>query len=182
MNNVHHAVRCAFGLFAFGLLLVCSQLGFAQPQPRVPITRQDDPLTRDPMRPNGYERASESRNAMIGKEVDIALQNGNEAYDSKPPRFADAEKAYLEAAKLNPKEARAYLGLGRVYAAQSRVDETITAFKKAIEVKPKLAEAHFNLALVYHAIGKKELAEEQYRALQPLDAELAKRLKEALAK
>src|SRR5258705_359881 len=82
--------------------------------------------------------------------------------NAKPPRYDDAEESYLKAAKLNPKEARAYLGLGFIYAAQNQVENTITAFKKAIEIKPKFADAHFNLGMVFAAIGKKEEANAEY--------------------
>jgi Flp pilus assembly protein TadD len=154
----------------------------AQGQTPTRLERTDDPLSRDPTRPGTYELEKERQNSLIGKEVDLALRAGNEACDAKPPRYAEAEKSYHEALKLNPKEARAYLGLGRLYAAQERVDDSIAAFKKAIELKPKLAEAYFNLGVIYVATGKKDAALEQQRALQPLNAELAKRLKEMIDK
>lgn len=154
----------------------------AQGKDRVPITRQESPLTRDPKRPTTYEIESEQQNAVSGKEVERALHDGNAATDSTPPRYSDAEKYYQDALKLNPKEARAYLGLGRLYAAQNRVDESIISFKKAIEIKPKLAEAYFNLGMIYAAIGKKDAALEQQRALAALNADLGKRLQDFINK
>jgi len=88
----------------------------------------------------------------------------------------------LEAAKLNPKEERAYLGLGTVYASQERVKDATTAFQKAVEIKPKFSEAHFNLGVVFVAIGKKDEAVEQYGVLKDLDKKLAVRLKEMIDK
>jgi Flp pilus assembly protein TadD len=146
------------------------------------MERSGDPLNRDPKRPSAYEINVEQQNAVIGKEVERALHDGNEATNATPPRYDDAEKFYQQAAKLNPKEARAYLGLGRLYAAQNRADDSVTAFKKAIEVKPKLAEAYFNLGMIYAATGKKDAALEQQHALQGLNADLAKRLKEFIDK
>jgi Flp pilus assembly protein TadD len=146
------------------------------------MERADDPLNRDPKHATAYEINVEQQNAIIGKEVERALHEGNAATDATPPRYNDAEKSYQEALKLNPKEARAYLGLGRLYAAQNRADDAATAFKKAIEVKPKLAEAYFNLGMIYAATGKKDAALEQHRALQGLNADLAKRLKEFIDK
>lgn len=139
--------------------------------------RPDDPLSHDPRKPNSYDLEYEMRNSKVGKEVELALEEGNKAFSAQPPRYADAKQSYLRVAKLEPKEARAYLGLGRVYAAQNQVEKTIESFKKAVEVKPKYAEAHFNLALVYFAIGKKEEAIKEYDALVLLDKRLAKKLK-----
>ena len=176
-----------FGLGALLCLLLLPASGRAQaatkprPDPAV-VLRPYDPLERDPMKPKPYEVENEARDAQSGKEVEHALRDGNEACDAKPPRYADAERAYSEAAKLNPKEARAYLGLGRVYAAQNRVEETLAAYQKAIELKPKFAEARFNLGLVLSAIGKRDEALAQYEALQGLDKELARKLKDLMAK
>ncbi len=93
---------------------------------------------------------------------------------------ADAEACYLRAAKANPKESRAYLGLGYLCAAQNRADDAISALQKAIETKPKLAAAHFNLGMIYAAIGKKDEALKEYQVLQGLDKTLAERLKQAM--
>ncbi|MFL6229633.1 MAG: tetratricopeptide repeat protein [Pyrinomonadaceae bacterium] len=154
----------------------CATTLYAQGPP-MRLERQDDPLNRDPTRPTTYDREKEQQNALIGKEVEMALQSGNEAFAATPPRYADAERSYREALKLNPKEARAYLGLGRLSAAQEHLDDAIAAFKKAVELKPKLAEAYFNLGVMNVAAGKKDDAREQYRVLQGLNADLAKRLK-----
>jgi tetratricopeptide (TPR) repeat protein len=183
VSTLHHSLRLA--LVAPALLLVFAAGSVVRAQggrSRIPVTRQESPLTRDPKRPSPYEIETEQQNAVQGKEVDRALGDGNAATDATPPRYSDAEKFYHEALKLNPKEARAYLGLGRLYAAQDRADDSAAAFRKAIELKPKLAEAYFNLGMIYAATGKKEAALEQHRALQQLNPDLAKRLKEFIPK
>ena len=154
----------------------------AQRSDRVIVNRPDDPLNRDATRPDRSEY--ELRTTMTGtpSQVNAALKYAKEAFDAKPPRLADAEKHYLEAAKLNPKEGRAYMGLGTVYAAQDRVEDAIEAFQKSIEVNPKYADAYFNLGVIFVAIGKKDQAIEQYTALESLDKKLAKKLKEMFEK
>jgi tetratricopeptide (TPR) repeat protein len=147
-----------------------------------PLSRQNSPLTHDPRRPNTYDMDNELRNAKIGKEAEHALADGNAALSAKPPRFVDAEKAYKRAAELAPKDGRAYLGLGSVYAAQNEAEKAIAQFEKAVEVKPKYAEAHFNLSLICFAIGRKEEALEHQRILQGLDKALAKKLEELIPK
>jgi tetratricopeptide (TPR) repeat protein len=180
-HRASRTLRFALCLFALAFVSAAT-LSTARAQPPKDVRRQDTPLNRDPRRPTSYEYEQEARNAQIGKEVDIALKQGNVACDATPPRYAEAEDAYLRAAKLNPKEARAYLGLGRVYAAQSRVPETVAAYRKAIELKPKFAEARFNLGLVLFVTGKREEALAEYEALRKLDPELAKRFKEFIDK
>ncbi len=54
--------------------------------------------------------------------VEDALNEASKAFSAKPPRYDEAEQAYLRAVKVRPKEARAYLGLGFIYAAQNQVD------------------------------------------------------------
>ncbi len=175
------ALSRVFYLFALAALAAAAA-GTAGAQPPKDLRRQDSPLNRDPRKPSAYEMENEARNAQIGKEVDIALNQGNAACDATPPRYKEAEDAYRRAAKLRPKEARAYLGLGRVYAAQSRVPETIAAYRKAIEIKPKFAEAHFNLGLVLFVTGQRDEALAEYESLRKLDETLAKRFKEFMVK
>ena len=145
-----------------------------------PLSRQNSPLSHDPRRPNTYDMDNELRNSKIGHEFDLAMADGNAALSAKPPRFADAEKAYKRAAELAPKDGRAYLGLGSVYAAQNEAEKAVAQFEKAVEVKPKYAEAHFNLALICFAIGRKTEALEHQRILQGLDKALAKKLEQLI--
>lgn len=161
-----------------GVLTVAAQK-IAPPEP---LNRPADPLNHDPRRPDMNDRevvtAGAEANARL--EVETALREAKQSFESKPPRFADAEACYLRAVKANPKEARAYLGLGYVYAAQDRADDAINALQKAIETKPKLAAAHFNLGMIYSAIGKKDEALKEYQVLQGLDKTLAAKLKQTM--
>jgi tetratricopeptide (TPR) repeat protein len=176
MNKTRFNLLATTVFFLLGATAVCAQL------PSGVATRQSDPLSHDPRKPNTYDLEKELRNAKIGRELESALKEGNDAFAAAPPRYAESERAFLRAVELEPKEARAYLGLGIVYAAQNQVDKTVGAFKKAIEVKPKFAEAHFNLGMVYFAIGKKNQASEEYRVLATLDQRLAKKLKDSMEK
>jgi tetratricopeptide (TPR) repeat protein len=171
-------------LFAVALLLLPApaERTYAQGASKTKLARPTDPLSHDPRQPNSYDLDNELRNSKIGREVELALVEGNQAFGANPPRFDEAEKAYLRAAKLEPKEAKAYVGLGVVYAAQNYAEKAAASFEKAVEVKPKYSQAHFNLALIYNAMGKKAEALEQQRVLQGLDQALAKKLAELLAK
>lgn len=173
--------------FTLKLFLVVAALCLASnpaksQKPSGVLLRSDDPLSRDrdPTRPDRSEE--EIRKAVTGTPSEVAaeLKYAQEAFESKPPRYEEAEKHYLRAAKLKPNEERAYLGLGNVYAGQERVEDAIAAFQKAIEIKPKFADAHFDLGVIFVAIRKKDEALDQYTALQNLDKKLAARLKEMI--
>lgn len=167
-----------FFFFLAGATIVSAQ----RIAPPPPLNRPTDPLSRDPRRPdmNDREVRTAAAEANLKQEVETALKEAKQAFESKPPRYADAEASYLKASQANSKEARAYLGLGYVYAAEDRADDAIKAFQKAIETKPKMAAAHFNLGMIYSAIGKKDEALKEYQALQGLDKTLAERLKQAM--
>jgi tetratricopeptide (TPR) repeat protein len=162
------------------VLLSNAPVAQAQGSDRIIVTRPDDPLNRDPTRPDRSEY--ELRTTMTGtpSQLEAALKRAREAFDAKPPRYTDAEKYYLEAAKLNPKEERPYIGLGTVYAAQEKASDAIQAFRKAVELKPKSAVSHFNLGVIFVALGKQKEAVEQDNALEGLDKNLWKKLKQMI--
>jgi tetratricopeptide (TPR) repeat protein len=172
--------RLALCLSAAGLLACAAAPPLTQPPKD--LRRQGSPLTLDPRKPSAYEMEVEQRSLQVGREVETALKQGNDAVDAGPARYEEAEQAYRRAIKINPKEARAYLGLGRVHAAQSRVPETLAAYRKAVELKPKMAEARFNLGLVLLVTGKRDEALAEYETLRKLDGKLASRFKEFMDK
>ncbi|HUE81192.1 MAG TPA: tetratricopeptide repeat protein [Pyrinomonadaceae bacterium] len=67
-------------------------------------------------------------------KVEDALALGNSARSTKPPRYADAERAYRLAAKLGPRDPRPYIGLANVYSDQRRFKEATAAYMKALEL------------------------------------------------
>jgi Flp pilus assembly protein TadD len=173
-------IQSIFAIVLVGGALVCFSTVARAQLPSGVVMRQDDPLNRDATRPDRSEY--EVRTAITGtpSQVEALLKYAKEAFEAKPTRYADAEKYYLQAARLNPKEHRAYLGLGVVYAGQDRVKEAITSFQKVIELQPKFPGAHFNLGVILIAIGKKNEAVEQWTTLHELDKKLAIKLKEMI--
>lgn len=65
--------------------------------------------------------------------LEDALWLGNEARDSDPPRYEEAERAYRLAAKLAPKDPRPYIGLGNIFWDQKRLDEAAAAYRNAVQ-------------------------------------------------
>lgn len=66
--------------------------------------------------------------------MEDALWLGNEARDSEPPRYAEAERAYRLAAKLAPKDPRPHIGLGNIFWDQKRLDEAAVAYRNAVQL------------------------------------------------
>lgn len=91
----------------------------------------------------------------------------------------EAIKAFKEATRINPEMEEAYYGLGLEYFRAGKMKDAAQAFKKAVNVRPSMAKAHYGLALAYQEMGKQDQLIEEYRILQTLDAQLAKKLSDS---
>ncbi len=110
--------------------------------------------------------------AQPGRTVDDLLSAGQAALGAGS--LSDAEAAYREAVRTNPKFAPAQFGLGNVYVRQGRLAEAEAAYRAAIAADPTMAAAHMNLGVVYYQLGSLSKAAEAYDAalrLQPDDAQ-----------
>ncbi|MCG3147357.1 MAG: Photosystem I assembly protein Ycf3 [Verrucomicrobiae bacterium] len=67
-------------------------------------------------------------------------------------KHADLVSACLHAIKLKP-DAQTWVNLAEAYAAQSKLDEAITAYQKALELKPDFLVALNGLGCIYHTKG-----------------------------
>src|SRR6266576_2011766 len=132
----------------FGTLLVI--LGFVFAHPAV-LVRAQDPgegsivrdltggaalIFRAPANPAVHDTSSGSRGNVGGGKVgghrtprtaagqqDQMIARGNAARSAANPRYAEAEQQYQLAARLDPEDARAFVGLGNVYVDQGRFAE-----------------------------------------------------------
>ena len=75
--------------------------------------------------------------------------------------LAGAQKAFEEAAKAAPKDARPIFYLGVVAQRKNNIAGAVTHYKKAVELDPKLAEGWSNLAAIDIAQGHPEAAAEE---------------------
>ncbi|MEW5721533.1 MAG: tetratricopeptide repeat protein [Thermodesulfobacteriota bacterium] len=91
--------------------------------------------------------------ALIGREdeAQACLQKAAEIYLEKQME-KEAEKALLEALKINPQTINVYNTLGIVYRRQARYQEAIRYYRKALKVTPDDENIHFNLARVYLSV------------------------------
>ena len=72
--------------------------------------------------------------------------------------FAEAEKAYQEALRRDPKSNIAWSELGDLYRKLNRWEDAIKAYRLALQSKPDLASAHYGLEAAYAYLGDKEAA------------------------
>jgi Flp pilus assembly protein TadD len=88
----------------------------------------------------------------------------------------DAIRAFEQALKLRPNSYEALNKLGDAYYYAGNNYRALESYKQAVALRPDLAEGYYNLGLVYLELGDRDSASAQLRALQPLDAELYKKL------
>jgi tetratricopeptide (TPR) repeat protein len=92
-------------------------------------------------------------------------------------RYSEAIEEYQEAIRLDPAMGLAHLGLGDVFYYNTRqYREAIKAYSEGVRLRPKSPTALYNLGLSFKAVGNRNGAMEQYRALQQIDAGLAQKL------
>ena len=72
--------------------------------------------------------------------------------------FAEAEKAYQEALRHDPKSNIAWSELGDLYRKLNRWKDAIVAYQQALQIKPDLATAHYGLEAAYACLDNKEAA------------------------
>jgi tetratricopeptide (TPR) repeat protein len=88
----------------------------------------------------------------------------------------EAVKAFKQSIKLNPNLAESLYGLGFASFRVGWFREAADAFKKATAIEPQMAKAHYGLSLAYQELGMEPQLMEEYRILESLDRNLAKKL------
>ena len=88
----------------------------------------------------------------------------------------EAAKAFSEAGKLNPQSAEAFYGLGLASFRMHKFRDAASAFKNATLISPNMAKAHYGLSLAYQELGEQRLLLEEFKILERLDKELARKL------
>lgn len=113
--------------------------------PNPPVRKRTPPkkastVQHTPSHPDPSTNASQSSTGLVQKqaendmddEVEDALSLANSARDDNPPRYADAERAYKLAIKLNSNDPRPYQGLGNIYFDQKRFEDAAKSYKAAL--------------------------------------------------
>jgi tetratricopeptide (TPR) repeat protein len=95
---------------------------------------------------------------------------------SELERYAEAVKPLSEAVRLRPEDADALRELGYAYLGLKQFATAAASLKRAISLNPQASLAYYYLGIVDLRMGNKTEALEQYRALQRIDPERAKKL------
>ena len=94
--------------------------------------RPANPIIIQTTQSNEPRTASSANRTVTNESVEDALALGNSARDANPPRYVDAEKAYRLAARLNPNDARSYIGMGNIMYDQHRYVEAAKMYRQAL--------------------------------------------------
>jgi tetratricopeptide (TPR) repeat protein len=91
-------------------------------------------------------------------------------------RYDEAITALTKAKQLKPNLDSAYVELGYAYFKLQRYSEAASTFKQASSINPTGALAHYYLGQVYLATNNRNGAMAEYRTLQSLGSDYAKKL------
>jgi Flp pilus assembly protein TadD len=101
---------------------------------RIFAERPANPITHQTSQSKEQRSASEADKTVTNEGVEDALALGNSARDANPPRYADAEKAYRLAAKINPSDARSYIGMGNILYDQRHYLDAAKMYRQALSL------------------------------------------------
>jgi tetratricopeptide (TPR) repeat protein len=90
----------------------------------------------------------------VNQELEDAIAAGNDARSSDPPNYAEAEKAYRLAAKIDPEDSRPYEGLGNIFIDQRKYAEALVAYEQAVKAGSQNPEVFESLGDSYLAMGR----------------------------
>ena len=149
-----------------------------------PVDPPDEPTVKETPAPKEKPPAKEKPSAKekpAAKQESSAVSVYNEGVGlMQAKRFAQAEKKFAQAVKLDPNFAEAYNNLAFTLRKQGsgNYKQSLAYYNKAIELKPKLAEAYMYRGVLYTQMGRKADAQADLASLKKLDPQLAKELEE----
>lgn len=109
----------------------------------------------------GYEIAASSGGSAA------AVKRGNDAVKLNARDVATVE--FVNAIRLNPKNAEAYFGLGSSVTMRGKTSEAIAAYATAIELRPDWIQARYELGMAYWKANRMSDATAQFRVILEQD-------------
>jgi tetratricopeptide (TPR) repeat protein len=88
-------------------------------------------------------------------------------------QWSEAQYSFEEAAKVEPGNAKAYLGAGSALNEQQQYAAAQKVLQRSLEIRPDLAEAHYELARSLWGEGKWQAAEPHVRQAIELNEDYA---------
>ncbi len=117
-----------------------------------------------------YQKALKIRPRSASGHLSLGLALSNAG------RYEEAMQAFQKAKELDPAAAETQILTGKAYFQAGMYVQAIESFKDAVRTDHAHAQAYFNLGRAYLRVGDRDLALDQQRILQNLDAQLADQL------
>jgi tetratricopeptide (TPR) repeat protein len=129
---------------------------------------------------------SEQALAAYKEQVRLAPNDAEAQFDlgffyNAMGRHGEAFAPLVRATSLDPNFAEAFYGLGYAYLRGTEFEKSIGFLKSAIRIKPDYGDAYYGLGQAYAKLGKADLANEQLKKLNTVDAKLARKLEKEIA-
>lgn len=118
-----------------------------------------------------YDGAVQMLQSVVESKMTLANEDGFEAWQTLGNCYArlnqaeQAEKAYLEAVRLNENSERPYLGLGSVAMLQQNWTAAQYGFMAALAKNPKTTRGEFGIGISLAARGKHEESIDHFRSV-----------------
>lgn len=117
--------------------------------------------------------------ACFAGSVDLLMEQSGNHYEAglaamKAGDYDTAIRELEEASRQSNKDYKVFNCLGAAYAAKSRFEKAIGAFKIAEQIAPDVAKIHYNIAQAYEAVGILTEAEYEYEKAVQLDPSYTK--------
>jgi tetratricopeptide (TPR) repeat protein len=136
---------------------------------------------------DAYFNSGNSDQALVAykEQVRLAPNDAQAQFDlgffyNAMGRHGEAFAPLQRAAALDPGFAEAFYGIGYAYLRGEEFEKSIGFLKNAIRIKPDYAEAFYGLGQAYARMGKADLANEQLKKLNTIDAKLARKLEKEI--
>jgi tetratricopeptide (TPR) repeat protein len=136
---------------------------------------------------DAYLNSGNSQQAEVAykEQVRLAPNEADAQYDlgyfyNAMGRHGEAFAPLVKASSLDPTFAEAFYGLGYAYSRGTEFEKSIGFYRSAIKNKPDYADAYYGLGEAYARLGKADLANEQLKKLNALDAKLARKLEKEM--
>ncbi|MFA5937320.1 MAG: tetratricopeptide repeat protein [Candidatus Paceibacterota bacterium] len=107
-------------------------------------------------------REAAPQEAAPEKETEMRTLLNDAEFAAGNNNLSDAEKKYIAAVRLDPKNKDAYLGLGEVYRKQGQYEEAVETLRFVTQLDPSDDRAFARLAEIAEANGNTEQAIEYY--------------------
>jgi len=87
-------------------------------------------------------------------------------------KFVEAERRFLEMARLEPRSGTAFNNLGNIYLVNSQLDQAMEAYRNAVRLEPTRGEAYYNLGQAYLLKLRMKEAEAEFQKAKSLQPQL----------